>query len=151
MLPSEDLTSTSPPHDRFLSALILYLFATKTCHQFVNHALFFSCQAEDLSSVCTITQSSSIFCSPQPLVLCLSTTPTFLPLLDTWSLSRTCHLPTHRMIVFCLHQDTSLSVCVTLTLIHPLLISDDYLNWIITFRSQIITIISPKNTLYWGS
>ena len=41
MHPSEDFSSVSLLHDRFLSALILYLFVTKTCHLFSNHALFF--------------------------------------------------------------------------------------------------------------
>ena len=41
MLSSEDLSSVSPPHDHFLSALILHLFVTKICHLFANHVLFF--------------------------------------------------------------------------------------------------------------
>ena len=71
---------------------------------------FFSWQTEGLLSSCTITRSFSVSCSPQRLLLFLPATSTFLPRQYTCSLPRTCYLLAHRMIVLCLHRDTSFDV-----------------------------------------
>ena len=116
-LPRQDTCTL--PRIFHLSAYCMIVFCLRyyyTCLSqrpvicFPTTPYFFSWQTEGLSSSCTITRSFSVSCSPQRLLLFLPATSTFLPRQYTCSLPRTCYLLAHRMIVFCLHRDTSFDV-----------------------------------------